>query len=173
MAAVSAVFSACGRYRYRLDRVIGGPGPVVAFLLHNPSTADAHDDDATLRRGIGFARNWGSARLIYVNAWAAVATRPQDLWAMADPVGPGNDAHIAQAVREVAAGGGFVVAAWGVVRPPTEQRVAAKGRLGAVHDRIRVLGCELRALGRNKDGSPRHPLYVRAGALPEPWSFTP
>ena len=170
---MSAVFSACGRYRYRLERATGGSGRVVAFLLHNPSTADAHDDDATLRRGVGYAQAWGSSRLIYINAWAGIATRPQDLWAMADPVGPDNDAHIARAVREVVAGGGFVVAAWGVVRPPSAQRADARRRLEAVHDCIRALGCELRALGRNRDGSPKHPLYVGAAARPEPWRSGP
>jgi hypothetical protein len=166
---VGAVFSACGRYRYRLERAVGGSGPVVAFLLHNPSTADASDDDATLRRGMAFAIAWRSSRLIYVNAWAGIATRPQHLWAMADPVGPDNDAHIGRAVREVTADGGFVVAAWGVIRPPRCQRTDARRRLEALHDRIRAMGCELRALGRNRDGSPKHPLYVSAAARCEPW----
>ena len=166
---MSAVFSACGRYRYRLDRAIGGAGPVVAFLLHNPSTADAGRDDATLRRGIAYARAWDSSRLIYINAWAGIATRANELWAMADPVGPDNDGHIAQAVREVVVSGGFVVVGWGVVRAPREGRARAGQRLGAVQDHIRVLGCELRALGRNRDGSPRHPLYIRGAMLPELW----
>jgi hypothetical protein len=166
---VSAIFSACGRYRYRLDRAFGGSGPAVAFLLHNPSTADARRDDATLRRGIGYAKAWGSAHLIYINAWAGIALRPNDLWAMADPVGPDNDTHIAQAVREIVDGGGFIVVAWGMVRPPPEQQAAARRRLAALQDHMRALGCELRALGCNKDGSPWHPLYVGAGVLPEPW----
>jgi hypothetical protein len=166
---VSAIFSACGRYRYRLERAVGGSGPVVAFLLHNPSTARACADDATLRRGVGYARAWGSSRLVCINAWAGIATRPQDLWAMADPVGPDNDAHIARVAAEVVAGGGFVVVGWGVIRAPPAQRPDACRRLGAVMARIRALDCELRALGRNRDGSPKHPLYVRAGARPESW----
>ena len=170
---MSAEFSACGRYRYRLDRAIGRSGPAVAFLLHNPSTADASRDDATLRRGIGFARAWGSARLIYVNVWAGIATSPRNLWSMADPVGPDNDAHLAQAAREVAESGGFIVVAWGVIRPPRNQRADASRRLGAVQDGIRALGGQLRALGRNRDGSPRHPLYVRGAVLPRAWPFSP
>jgi hypothetical protein len=169
---VSAIFSACGGYRYRLDRAIGGSGPIVAFLLHNPSTADADTEDATLRRGIGYARAWGSSRLIYINVWAGIATRPKELWAISDPVGPHNDRHIAEAVREVDASGGFIVVAWGVVEAPRERRAHASQRPGGVQDHIRSLGCELRALGRNRDGSPKHPLYVRGETLPRPWPFS-
>jgi hypothetical protein len=56
---MSAVISPCGRYRYRLDRPLSARGPTIAFLLHNPSTADAENEDPTSRRGIGFANRKG------------------------------------------------------------------------------------------------------------------
>ena len=55
----NAVISACGKYRYVLTRQVR-PGPKIAtFIMLNPSTADATQDDPTIRRCIGFARQWG------------------------------------------------------------------------------------------------------------------
>lgn len=168
---MGAIHSDCGRYRYCLDRVIDIlGGPTIGFCLHNPSTADATTDDPTSRRGIAFTRSWGGSRLIYVNPWAGRATKPADLWRMADPVGPENDDHIREAAVECAVSGGFMVAAWGAVRPPAALRDAASARLRHVAALIRSTGCELRALGVTADGSPRHPLYLKGDALPVSWS---
>lgn len=162
---MSAVISSCGLYRYRLDReldMLGGKP--VGFCLHNPSTADAERDDPTSRRGVGFAKAWGCSRMVFVNAWAARATRPRDLWAISDPVGPDNDMFIAEVATEVSAAGGFMVAAWGVVHRPF-----AVARLRRVEGVIRDTGCMVCALGVNLDGSPKHPLYVRANSMPLAW----
>lgn len=165
----SAVFSDCRRYRYCLERNLGGSGPVIAFLLHNPSTADEGREDATSRRGVDFARRWGGSRLIYINLWAGIATVPKDLWAMPDPVGPENDRHISQVGVTVAQSGGFVIYAWGAIKPPAHRRAEATARLIAVESLIRACGCSVRALGVNLDGSPKHPLYVRSDAAPRSW----
>lgn len=46
-----AVISDCGQYRYALSRGgwMGGKGTVL-FVMLNPSTADASEDDPTIRR---------------------------------------------------------------------------------------------------------------------------
>lgn len=54
-----AVFSPCGKYRYALTRRVGPGKQAAAFILLNPSTADAERDDPTVRRRIGFARQRG------------------------------------------------------------------------------------------------------------------
>lgn len=72
---MSAVISPCGRYRYRLDRPLSARGPTIAFLLHNPSTADAENEDPTSRRGIGFAKLWNAGRMVFANPFAGRATQ--------------------------------------------------------------------------------------------------
>jgi hypothetical protein len=64
----SADISACGRYRWWLRRSwdlwtpqgehVQGKG-VCCFVMLNPSTADATQDDPTIRRCSRFARDWG------------------------------------------------------------------------------------------------------------------
>lgn len=166
----SAVFSPCRRWRYRLDRIIAYSGPVIGFLLHNPSSAGAEEDDPTSRRGIGFGRSWGASRIVYVNPWAGVATEPEDLWNMHDPIGPENDAHIAAVAREVTASGGFMVFAWGEVSPPRDMRDEVRDRLAAVDRLVREICPDVRALGLTKAGEPRHPLYMPASAQPVAWT---
>jgi hypothetical protein len=74
----TALFSQCGRFRYRLGRR-WAEGPTVAFVLLNPSAADAYSDDPTVRRCVDFARRWGYGALAVVNLYAYVATDPEDL----------------------------------------------------------------------------------------------
>ena len=63
-----ATFSTCGRYRYTLTRIWGEPdGERAAFILLNPSTADAEKDDPTIRRYIAYARAWGFAGVEILN----------------------------------------------------------------------------------------------------------
>lgn len=170
---MSAIISACGAYRYRLDRVIDMlGGPTVAFCLLNPSTADHLTNDATSRRGIAFAKSWRASRMIYINPWAGRSTKPRNLWLMSDPVGEENDHHIETVAREVVESGGFVVVAWGAICPPASYRPVAATRLKTVEKIIRSAGCELMALGSNKDGSPKHPLYVRKDAPLSAWPFS-
>lgn len=165
---MSALFSTCGNYRYRLDRALGGGRPL-AFLLHNPSTAGDVADDATSRRGIGYARSLGFGRLIFINPWARIATRPRDLWAAEDPVGPLNDMHIYEAIQEIRRDGGILIGAWGRLSPPVAKRDHAAERIRGILALVRQNGMDLAALGVNKDGSPKHPLYVRRDARPSSW----
>ena len=171
---MSAVLAPCRRYRYRLDRNIQLFGTItVGFCLHNPSTADEVADDPTVRRCIAFAEALDAKRLVIVNAWAGRATDPVELWKLADPVGPENDEHIADAADEVAASGGFIIAGWGRPKPPAAHAAAAAERLLAVEELITEATCTIRALGVNNDRSPKHPLYIPSHERPRAWTGLP
>lgn len=156
-----AVLSACGAYRYRLWRA-WGPGARCVFVCLNPSTADATQDDPTLRRMIEFARGWGFGRLDVVNLFAFRATKPAACFRAADPVGPENDQHIAEAVR----GAERVVVAWGA-------NGYVQGRGDAVLALLRREGAQPHALRLLRGGYPEHPLYLPGHLRPFPYEGRP
>lgn len=147
-----ATFSPCGLYRYTLRRAWGN-GLIVAFVGLNPSTADAREDDPTIRRCTRFARDWGFDGMVMLNLFALRSTDPHGLLGVDDPVGPGNDAVIA-AIAQASA---MVVGAWGAF-PLAKSRAADVVEL--------VGGAKFAVLGTTKDGQPRHPLYMPASTRP-------
>lgn len=152
----AAGFSPCRRYRYWLTRVWDVASPLVCFLMLNPSLADEETDDPTLRRCMGFARAWGAGGVALVNLFAYRTPYPRELLAAPDPVGPENDYWVAECTA-----GRRVIAAWG----------SAAHRLGG-RDRevLRTLSARtLECLGTTSDGSPRHPLRLRADTVPVPF----
>lgn len=169
----TAELSACRRYRYELARTFA-EGPAVAFIGLNPSTADEHADDPTIRRCVGFARRWGYGRLLMLNLYALRSTDPHGLFtADVDARGereqlPGgywrdrNLSAIAAAGHEA----DLVVCAWGATPGPDPHRI----RL--VLDQLHIVRARTRALALTRDGHPRHPLYMAAATDPIPYPTT-
>jgi hypothetical protein len=157
-----ACISLCGRYRYWLTRT-WSDAPSVCWIGLNPSTADAANDDPTIRRMCGFARAWGAGGIVVVNLFAYRATYPADMYVIAatNPgkpvcvIGPGNDEHIL-----ACAAGKRIVAAWGCDG-------SLLGRDRAVMDLLR--GQSVECLGTTKDGNPRHPLYIAGDTVHRPF----
>lgn len=142
---MSAVLSQCESYRYWLGRP--GIGVPLLWVMLNPSYADASIDDRTIRRIRGFS---GTLPFAVINLYGYRATKPEDMWAAADPVGPDNDHYTDWCLRASP----VVVCAWGANAKP--DRVARFLELARRHD------CVLLCLGLTKDGAPRHPLYILA-----------
>jgi hypothetical protein len=148
-------------YRYGLWRRLRDPhdaGKRIGFLMLNPSTADAQQDDPTIRRCIGYARAWGAELLEIANLFALRATDPRELYRHADPVGPAN----AQWLQDFSMRCAFIVCAWGVHGDHLR-----RGR--AVAKELASYGADLRALRLTKGGSPAHPLYLPASLKPFKW----
>jgi hypothetical protein len=156
MIATDATLSDCGTYRYTLSRIWqeNHPPDICCFVMLNPSTADAQLDDPTIRRCIGYAKEWGYDGLWVRNLFAYRATQPKDMLAASkrgvDIRGGFRADEALEQVREAK----LIVAAWG--RYPCKSRAAQF--LDMMGDR------QVWCLGKNQDGSPVHPLYQPADA---------
>lgn len=156
-------------YRYRLTRSDIASGtwldvhePRLVWIMLNPSTADETTDDPTIRRVMAFTRRLGYNALTVVNLYALRSTDPRGLWLAEDPVGPENDAVLADEAWAAVLDDAPIVAAWGAnARPDRVAQVLALPHLAP----------RLHALGVTKSGAPRHPLYLRGDAPLSPWSL--
>lgn len=148
----SATLSDDGLYRYDLIRG-WDEGTTCAFIGLNPSTADALNDDPTIRRCIGFAKDWGHGRLVMLNAYAYRCTYPQGLLNVVDPIGPLNDQYLRYWLNKCE----MVIAAWGTGINITRQKYLVK------------LFPDLHILKLTKHGFPAHPLYLRKDLVPIRW----
>lgn len=155
--ASGAEISECGLYRYHLYRAWDWSLPVVAFVMLNPSTADASEPDPTMTRCKNFAKDWGFGGFVIVNLFALRSTDPDALKAAADPVGPRNDASI----RETLASVQMVVLGWGA-HSMIEKRVEAVMAI------VRDSGKVPHYLKLTKDGHPGHPLFLLGSLRPIP-----
>ena len=152
-----AIYSACGAFRYRLDRAWSDAAPLTWIML-NPSTATEAANDPTIARCETRARAGGHGGVRIVNLFAFRATRPADLRLHPAPIGPDNDRHLLEACT----GPTRVVAGWGVHGTHLD-RAADVLRL------LRDSGVAIHTLGLTQHGHPRHPLYVAYATQPEPW----
>lgn len=155
-----ALFSPCERYRYYLTRILPvtftfderkWSGPSVMFIGLNPSTADAIQDDPTIRRCRNFASAWGFTSMIMTNIFAWRDTFPANMKASPEPIGAENDKWL----KEVAS--------------RCELRVAAWGNHGQHLDRskhVRDMLPELHCLRTTSLGEPEHPLYLKKTLTP-------
>lgn len=147
----SATISPCGKYRYALGRSWDQSGPTLGWCLLNPSTADASIDDPTIRRIIAFSRDLGFGGLEVRNLFALRSPDPAALASHPDPIGPDNDKAILELVETCP----VIVAAWG-------KHGSLCGRAEKVCRFLAERGVmgRLKCLGKNRDGSPKHPLYL-------------
>jgi hypothetical protein len=156
-----AVISDCGAYRFNLWRCVEplifepGRGDCL-FVMNNPSTADAKEDDPTIRRVKGFAAAWGFSKIYVANTNPYRATDPKAAQVPPEDVLALNDQWIGKLSRQVQ----WVVAAWGgkANRALAERALTVIRRFRPVH-----------AIALSKDGQPKHPLYLPGDSQPFVW----
>lgn len=134
-------------YRYELGRLWNDNiSNHLVFICLNPSTADADNDDPTVRKCIMYAKQWNYDGLILLNLFAYRATDPQKLFDfMGDPVGDRNDLIIQNIIKDRK-----VIVAWG-------------NHGGYLNRDVEVLKMikDPYCMGITKGGFPKHPLYLR------------
>lgn len=149
-----AVISDCLKHRYLLRRHVssGLPQRICLFVMLNPSTADAVKDDPTVRTCIEFARKFECSDMEIVNLFSFRSPSPAEIPKTLDEAcGPEWESHLTAAVKR----SHLIIAAWGNHGSHLNQDKKV----------IHFLR-EYRAmcLGKNKNGSPKHPLYVPRSA---------
>lgn len=152
-------WSADKKHRYTLWRVWGDvkQDGFLQIIGLNPSTATETENDPTVRRCIGYARDWGYAGLCMTNLFSYRSTDPRGMKAQPEPT---NDENREWLLR-IAERAGLIIAAWGV---------------HGMHERedLRVMqlfkshGYRLHCLKKVFGGAlPAHPLYLRKDLRPE------
>lgn len=174
----TARLSDCRRYRYTLTRLWDDEAQRrVCWIMLNPSTADADQDDATIRRCTAFSTSWGYGSLIVVNLWPLRATNPNDLrpfvawdksqdWHARDQIYYVNLPIVLEAAHESA----IAIAAWGAQANRLDCGYVDHVVEELTHGDCPAGWAGLFCLGRTKDGSPRHPLYAKGDLQPVPFS---
>lgn len=153
----SAEISDCGKFRWWLQRR-WSDGPLVCFVMLNPSVADGLIDDPTIRRCIGFAQAWGFGGLSVRNLYPFRATKPRYLklaMKTIDVAGGERGANELRAARSA----DLVIAAWGANATDEGQR------RGIALTHPAPLWC----LGKTQDGRPLHPLMQPSHLEPVPF----
>lgn len=162
-----ATFSQCGAYRYRLEwrwsDVAHPDFRTMYCCMLNPSTADASKLDPTITRIVNRAKVEGFGAAVIVNLFGLRATHPSDLLSHAKPVGDDNDAVLREALTQALNEGSPMLVGWG-------NHGAHLDRANIVAQMAMDIGAEMVALGVNKNGQPKHPLYVRNVTQPVSWA---
>lgn len=157
-----------GDYRFKLWRNWNGQLPIAAWLMCNPSIADALVDDPTIRRIRSFTEDHGCGGFIVVNVWPHRTPYPEALWRELARFGYDPELRKRNLDHIIDAGvdSRYRFVAFGsesCVRYPEEVRLAVEA-FESPPGRVMVLGT-------SKDGWPRHPLYMPSGTPGKSWSW--
>ena len=154
-----AVFSQAMDYRYALVEEWDRRCHSLAFVMLNPSTADAISDDPTVVRCRERARRMQYGGFAIFNLFALRATDPRALRRHPDPVGPNNDWYLRYLIDSRA----MTIAGWGAFGN-------LRGRDEEVRQMFVAASLPLYCLGITACGAPRHPLYVGYAIEPVEWA---
>lgn len=161
-----ACFDETRTYRYSLWRRWKPPNPdqssicgdLILWVMLNPSTADENVLDPTIKRCVGYSKDWGFSGLVVTNLFAYRATVPGLMKKQGDPTG---GERCERAIQFFADRCQMVMAGWG-------NHGAHQFRSKDVLSTLRECG-PVYHLGLNKSGEPKHPLYLRSDVKSTLW----
>ena len=152
----TAVFSDDKVHRYSLTRQWGSfCGVKALFIMLNPSTADAFKLDPTVNRCRLFAERLGCDLLQVVNIFSYRSTDPAELYDAHEQGVKITDEVNDETIRGALESAKYRICAWGA------EPIAKLYIPDILREKYSL---SLHALGVTKDGSPRHPLYLRKDA---------
>ena len=151
-----ATLSECKQYRFQLWRAWDFKKPGVLFIMLNPSTADQHIDDPTIRRCIGFAKQWEYGGIRVCNLFAYRATNPKEMKSTQYPISPDTSTKRNENDKCILADASMsqmTICAWG-------NHGTFLNRGEEVKKLLTNDGYKIYHLGLTKSGQPKHPLYL-------------
>lgn len=150
-----AEFSPCGKYWYKLWRIWDPALPKAMCIGLNPSTANAEDNDPTIRNLIQMLTTLGYGGFYMTNLFAIVSSDPDVLLSEEIDLQLNNE----EKLKQVSAICQDVIVCWGMFPQ-------AKKRIPEVLPQYPHAKC----FGWNKDGTPWHPMGMtyKKGALKNP-----
>lgn len=173
-----ALFSDDGKHRLKLWRqwhhaptiipgLFGHPTPTpdrgtLCFVGFNPSIAGV-EDDPTVAKLVRLAAKLGYSRLEVYNLLTRIATDPADLAgaeSLADLLSPEGRKLRLEGMR----GADAVVVGWGAIKAPFADLARAE-----ILSDLSEVGVIPWCFGLNKDGSPKHPLYLKETGIVLGW----
>jgi len=143
--STGAIFSDDGKYRYALWRIWNINYPPLLAIGLNPSMAGETRNDPTVTRNMVRADRNDFGGLLQANLYGYISTNPDALLGDGDFIGEYTDYYLKQMI----ALSGRQLCGWGSFKPVTK-------RTPVVLAMIKEPYC----LGINKDGQPKHPLYI-------------
>jgi hypothetical protein len=167
-----AVLAFDDKCRLVLERVVPGAGEprTAAWLMCNPSDADALRDDPTAGRVVKHSGRADCRRSLVGNVWAWRTPQPSELWMALDDdlYTPAMDSANLDALAMIGAQADVHVVAFGVA-PGRMYPDQVRRALGA----FTPCGGPLYCLATSDDGWPLHPLARGKLAIPADATLTP
>ncbi len=154
------VFSGDYFYRYLLvhDWSRNSPQRACVWIGLNPSVANEHQLDPTLRRVRAFSAASRFNTFYMVNLFALVTSKPSVLKQHGTPIGPQNDRMILETIATIST----IIVAWGTLGC----------HLNRGEQILRLIGSRrVLCFGFTREGYPAHPLYLPRSTKPVPFSF--
>lgn len=146
----SAIFSTDMRLRYVLTRSWEGGSKMMLWIMLNPSTAAAINDDPSIRRCITFAQDWGYSGMFVVNIFPYRTPYPKNL--IKTKMKPGEIWQNTAYIQEYSTKVERVVCAWG--NYPILKKLNPD--LSWLHQFEKIYTLKVGA-----NNTPTHPLYMR------------
>lgn len=138
-----------------------GPGPAIAIVGVNPSTAAALKPDNTIRSTIRLATAAGFQAVWMLNLWPYCATSQRDLFTALDDQLPMRIADADRYLRVAVEHAGRVALAWGRSSgAPRSFDRHRRVRAGVVIAMCQQLARPPHVWGITEGGHPAHPLYM-------------
>ena len=143
-----AVFSANKKYRYSLWRIWDKSKPLVMFIGLNPSTANKFDDDNTIESVTRITKSNNYGGFYMMNCWAYIATKPENL--IIDNHFENINNKMLEHIGQKCA---TIVFAWGNFKIVSQNCRDIE---------LSQMFPNAMCLHKNKNGSPKHPLYCKS-----------